>query len=124
MLRALLPALVVATLGGDVDDDLFASLNGGASPVLHHHAHAPEGAGHQPHARGQRGEGHTQAHHAQCYAERYPDLHAAFCPGNSCNVASWAVTKAGSRRRRGYNVDSSWTEVALSRWLVHGRSAS
>ena len=40
-------------------------------------------------------------------------------------VARWAVTKAGSRRRRGYNVDSSWTEAALSRWLVpHGRSAS
>ena len=40
-------------------------------------------------------------------------------------VVPWAVTKAGSRRRRGYNVDSSWTEVALSRWLVpHGRSAS
>ena len=40
-------------------------------------------------------------------------------------VPAWAVTKAGSRRRRGYNVDSSWTEVALSRWLVpHGRSAS
>ena len=40
-------------------------------------------------------------------------------------VLIWAVTKAGSRRRRGYNVDSSWTEAALSRWLVpHGRSAS
>ena len=40
-------------------------------------------------------------------------------------VLGWAVTKAGSRRRRGYNVDSSWTEAALSRWLVpHGRSAS
>ena len=41
------------------------------------------------------------------------------------NVTTWAVTKAGSRRRRGYNMDSSWTEAALSRWLVHhGRSAS
>ena len=40
-------------------------------------------------------------------------------------VAGWAITKAGSRRRRGYNVDSSWTEAALSRWLTpHGRSAS
>ena len=40
-------------------------------------------------------------------------------------VISWAVTKAGSRRRRGYNVDSSWTEAALSPWLVpDGRSAS
>ena len=40
-------------------------------------------------------------------------------------VTPWAVTKAGSRRRRGYNVDSSWIDVALSRWLApHGRSAS
>ena len=33
-------------------------------------------------------------------------------------ATTWAVTKAGSRRRRGYNVDSSWTEVALFRWFV------
>ena len=30
-------------------------------------------------------------------------------------VGDWAVTKGGSRRRRGYDVDSSWTEAALSR---------